>query len=65
LYNSDPESLQLITGKNTSFSKTEAYWLFATEHLKGNVSQKGLSELYKKSVQETQLLANRVKSYDS
>ncbi|MEP6929428.1 MAG: DUF4450 domain-containing protein, partial [Flavobacterium sp.] len=61
LYNSNPESLQLITGKNTSFSKTEVYWLFATEDLKSDVSQKGLSQLYKKSVQETQLLANRVK----
>jgi hypothetical protein len=61
LYNSDSESLQLIAGKNSSFSKTEVYWLFATEDLKLDVSQKGLSELYKKSVQETQLLANRVK----
>ncbi|WP_157489853.1 DUF4450 domain-containing protein [Flavobacterium sp. CF136] len=61
LYNSNTESLPVITGKNTSISKTELYWLFAAEDLKSDVSQKGIAQLYDKSVQETHLLANRVK----
>lgn len=61
LYNSNNESLPVVTGKNTSISKKEIYWLFATEDLKSDVSQKGIAQLYEKSVQETHLLANRVK----
>lgn len=61
LCNSNTESLSVITGKNISISKTGLYWLFSTEDLKSDVSQKGISQLYEKSVQETHLLANRVK----
>jgi hypothetical protein len=60
LYSSNPQNLHLITGKNT-ISKNELFWLFTSEDLKSDVSQKGLSQLYDKSVQETHLLANRVK----
>ncbi|MBZ4041144.1 DUF4450 domain-containing protein [Flavobacterium hibisci] len=60
LYSSNPENLTLITGK-IPVSKKEIYWLFSSEDLKSDISQKGLSELYDKSVQETHLLANRVK----
>ncbi|GGF04864.1 DUF4450 domain-containing protein [Flavobacterium limi] len=60
LYSSNPENLNLITGKN-AISKNELYWLFASEDLKTDVSQKVISQLYDKSVQETHLLANRVK----
>ena len=60
LYSSNPENLNLITGKN-AISKNEMYWLFSSEDLKADVSQKGLLQLYDKSVQETHLLANRVK----
>nr|WP_315241690.1 DUF4450 domain-containing protein [uncultured Flavobacterium sp.] len=60
LYTSNPENLTLITGKNV-VSKNELYWLFSSEDPKSDVSQKGLSQLYDKSVQETHLLANRVK----
>jgi hypothetical protein len=60
LYSSNPETLTLITGKNI-ISKNELFWLFATEDLKSDVSQKGIAELYDKSVQETHVLANRVK----
>ncbi|WP_281310204.1 DUF4450 domain-containing protein [Flavobacterium flavigenum] len=60
LYSSNPENLTLVTGKNT-ISKNELYWLFSSEDLKSDVSQKGISQLYEKSIQETHLLANRVK----
>ncbi|WP_029272601.1 DUF4450 domain-containing protein [Flavobacterium sp. KJJ] len=60
LYNAKPESLPVITGKTKNVQK-DIYWLFSTEDLKLNVSQKGLAELFDKSVQETALLANRVK----
>jgi len=60
LYSSNPETLTLITGKST-FSKNEMYWLFASEDLKSDVSQIGIAKLYDKSVQETHVLANRVK----
>ncbi|MGO4770550.1 DUF4450 domain-containing protein [Flavobacterium sp. W22_SRS_FK3] len=60
LYSSNPETLTLITGKNI-VSKNELYWLFASEDPKLAVSQKGLAQLYDKSVQETHLLANRIK----
>ncbi|WP_228526564.1 MULTISPECIES: DUF4450 domain-containing protein [unclassified Flavobacterium] len=61
LYNSNTESLPVITGKTKNNADKAMYWLFATEDLKIDFSQKGLSQLYEKSVQETQLLANRVK----
>ncbi|MBF4507824.1 DUF4450 domain-containing protein [Flavobacterium sp. JLP] len=60
LYNAKPESLPVITGKTKNVQK-DIYWLFSTEDLKLNVSQKGLAELFDKSVQETAILANRVK----
>ncbi|MBF4494798.1 DUF4450 domain-containing protein [Flavobacterium sp. MR2016-29] len=60
LYNAKPESLPVITGKTKNVQK-DIYWLFSTEDLKLNVSQKGLAQLFDKSVQETALLANRVK----
>ncbi|PXY42442.1 glycogen debranching protein [Flavobacterium cheongpyeongense] len=60
LYSSNPENLTLVTGKN-AISKSEMFWLFSSEDFKSDVSQKGLSQLYDKSVQETYLLANRVK----
>lgn len=61
LYNSNTESLPVIAGKIKNSSEKAMYWLFATEDLKTDVSQKGLAKLYDKSVQETQVLANRVK----
>lgn len=61
LYNSKSESLTLISGKLKNTSDIENYWLFATEDPKTPVSQKSIADLYEKSVQETQVLANRVK----
>jgi hypothetical protein len=61
LYNSNPESLMLITGKIKSVSEKENYWLFLAEDSKTNYNQKNIAQLYQKAVQETQLLANRVK----
>lgn len=61
LYNSNTESLTVIAGKIKNNSEKAMYWLFATEDLKTDVSQKGLAKLYEKAVQETQVLANRVK----
>ncbi|MEN2413191.1 DUF4450 domain-containing protein [Flavobacterium mesophilum] len=61
LYNSKVENLPVLSGKTKSISEKGIYWLFATEDLKTDVSQKGIAQLYEKSVQETQVLANRVK----
>jgi hypothetical protein len=61
LYNSSTESLPVITGKLKNITEKGSFWLFATEDLKIDVSQKGLWQLYEKSVEETTLLANRVK----
>jgi len=61
LYNSNPESLTLITGKIKSISEKGDYWLFLAEDSKTNYNQKNIAQLYEKSVQQTQLLANRVK----
>jgi hypothetical protein len=61
LYNSNPESLSLITGKIKSITEKGDYWLFLAEDSKTNHNQKNIAQLYEKSVQQTQLLANRVK----
>lgn len=61
LYTSNPESLSLITGKIKSISEKGNYWLFLAEDSKTNYNQKSITQLYEKSVQQTQLLANRVK----
>ncbi|KUJ63553.1 glycogen debranching protein [Flavobacteriaceae bacterium CRH] len=61
LYNSNQESLPVITGNIKKITEKGSYWLFATEDPKLDVSQDGLVALFEKSVGETQLLANRVK----
>lgn len=61
LFTSKAETLPIISGKIKSISEKANYWLLATEDLKIDVSQKGLAQLYDQSVQQTQLLANRVK----
>lgn len=61
LYTSNPESLSLITGKIKTISEKGDYWLFLAEDSKINYNQKSITQLYDKSVQQTQLLANRVK----
>ena len=61
LFASKMEALPVITGKINLISEKSNYWLLATEDLKIDVSQKGLAALYEKSVQQTQVLANRVK----
>ncbi len=61
LFSSKAETLPVITGKIKTISEKGNFWLLAPEDLKVDVSQKGISQLYEKSVQETHLLANRVK----
>lgn len=61
LFNSKAESLSVITGKTNSIEEKAKYWLFLAEDSKENFTQKAIAELYEKSVQETQTLANRVK----
>lgn len=61
LFTSKAETLPVVTGKINSITEKSNYWLLATEDLKVDVSQKGLAQLYDKSVQETHILANRVK----
>ncbi|MFC6244799.1 DUF4450 domain-containing protein [Flavobacterium psychroterrae] len=61
LFNSNPESLTLITGKIKAITEKASYWLFLSEDSKTNYNQKNIAQLYEKSVQETALLANRVK----
>ncbi|TDW51738.1 uncharacterized protein DUF608 [Flavobacterium sp. 270] len=60
LFNSKEESLPLITGKIKTISKTGLYWLLQTESKTEN-TQQSIAKLYDKSIQETLLLANRVK----
>ncbi|WP_431242017.1 DUF4450 domain-containing protein [Flavobacterium sp. P21] len=61
LYNSKVEELPIISGKIKSISEKAIYWLFSPEDLKMALPQKEIAQLYEKSVQETQVLANRVK----
>ncbi|MHC0442473.1 DUF4450 domain-containing protein [Flavobacterium sp. 3-210] len=61
LYNSSAENLPVISGNTSSISEKAMYWLFSPEEIKTVVSQKQMAQLYEKSVQETQILANRVK----
>jgi len=61
LFNSNPESLPIITGKINTLNKEGDYWLFETEDSKTAYSQKAIAQLFEKAVQETHLLANRVK----
>lgn len=61
LFNSKAESLTVISGKTNSFDEKAKYWLFLAEDSKENFTQKSIGELYEKAVQETQILANRVK----
>ncbi|WP_428232296.1 DUF4450 domain-containing protein [Flavobacterium sp.] len=61
LFDSNPESLTLITGKVKSISEKGDYWLLLAGNPIQNYNQKSITQLYEKSVQETQLLANRVK----
>ena len=61
LYNSTPDSLTVITGKINSIPKTELFWMIENNPKTSSKSQKELAALFENSVQETQLLANRVK----
>ncbi|MTH16040.1 DUF4450 domain-containing protein [Flavobacterium sp. LC2016-01] len=61
LYNSNADNLPVISGKTNTISEKAIYWLFSPEEIKTAVSQKEIAQLYEKSVQETQVLANRVK----
>ncbi|WP_264537989.1 DUF4450 domain-containing protein [Flavobacterium sp. N1736] len=61
LFNSNTESLPVISGKTNAIDEKAKYWLFLAEDSKENYTQKSIAELYEKSVQETQTLANRVK----
>lgn len=61
LYNSNAENLPVLSGKTKNSAEKAIYWLFASEDLKVDVSQKGIAQLYENSVKETHLLANRVK----
>ncbi|GAA3783195.1 DUF4450 domain-containing protein [Flavobacterium ginsengiterrae] len=61
LFNSKPESLPLITGKLSSISEKGNYWLFVPEVSKVDYTQKSIAEFYAKAVEETHLLANRIK----
>ena len=60
LFNSKAESLTVISGKTNSIDEKAKYWLFLDKDSKENFTQKLIAELYEKSVQETQTLANRV-----
>jgi Domain of unknown function (DUF4450)/Glycosyl-hydrolase family 116, catalytic region len=61
LFDSTAETLTLITGKIKSIAEKGDYWLFLTEDPKTNYTQKSIAQLYTKSIQQTQLLAGRVK----
>jgi hypothetical protein len=61
LYNSTPDSLTVITGKINSTPKSELFWMIENNPKTSPKSQKELATIFENSVQETQLLANRVK----
>ncbi|MDA6072671.1 DUF4450 domain-containing protein [Flavobacterium sp. AC] len=61
LFDSNLETLTLITGKVKSISQNGDYWLFLTEDSKTNYNQKSIAQLYIKSIAQTKILANRVK----
>ncbi|TDD95705.1 DUF4450 domain-containing protein [Flavobacterium cellulosilyticum] len=61
LFNSTPDSLTVISGKINSIPKTELFWMIENNTNTSPKSQKELAEIFENSVQETQLLANRVK----
>ncbi len=61
LYNSVPDSLTVITGKTNNITKKGLFWMIETDAKTQLKSQKELAVIFENSVQETQLLANRVK----
>jgi hypothetical protein len=61
LYNSTPDSLTVITGKINNISKNGLFWMIETDAKTKLKNQKELSTIFENSVQQTQLLANRVK----
>ncbi|KAF2327736.1 DUF4450 domain-containing protein [Flavobacterium daemonense] len=61
LFSSKAENLSVISGKTNTISEKAMYWFFSPEEIKTTSSQKEITELYEKAVQETQVLANRVK----
>lgn len=61
LFNSTPDSLTVITGKINSIPKTELFWMIENNPKTSPKTQKELATIFENSVQETQLLANRVK----
>ncbi|WP_304197618.1 DUF4450 domain-containing protein [Flavobacterium alvei] len=61
LYNSTPESLTVISGKIKNISKNPLFWMIETDAKTKLKNQKELAAIFENSVQETQLLANRVK----
>ncbi len=61
LFDSTPESLTVISGKIKSISKNSLFWMIETDAKTKLKNQKELAAIFEKSVQETQLLANRVK----
>lgn len=61
LYNSASDSLTVLTGKINSIPKTELFWMIETNPKTTQKTQKEIADNFQNSVQETQLLANRVK----
>jgi len=61
LFNSTGELLPVISGKINSIEERAKYFLFLAEDSRENFTQKSIAALYEKSVQQTQILANRVK----
>jgi hypothetical protein len=61
LYNSAPDSLPVITGKTNNIPKSGLFWMIETDAKTKPKNQKELAVIFENSVQQTQLLANRVK----
>ena len=61
LYQSTPDSLPVITGKINNIPKSGLFWMIETDVETKLKDQKELAVIFENSVQETQLLANRVK----
>ncbi|MBC7847146.1 MAG: DUF4450 domain-containing protein [Flavobacterium sp.] len=61
LYKSTPDSLTVITGEINSIPKNGLFWMIETDAKIKLKNQKELAVIFENSVEETHLLANRVK----
>jgi len=60
-YNSKADSVPMLVGQLTQFSKNRNYWLFENTPKIDNSNQEAVAEKFKKAIVQSELLANRIK----